>query len=437
MATINKEVRISVQPRITCPHCWATFAPEEVQWISAHPELTGDPMLTSDAQQRFLPSRFNVAGNALDIRGAVCHELACPHCHLVIPRSLLELPPVFISIAGTPACGKSYFLAAMTWMLRHTLPRDFLLAYADADPQFNTILTDYEAQQFINPKRDEIIQLRKTEVIGDSYDQVQQGGVTVNYPRPFLFSVRPTQQHPAVQKSKRVSKVLCLYDNAGESFLPGSDGVQTPVTRHLAKSHAVMFCFDPTQDPRFRKACAGMTNDDQVVDPQAQVTRRQEIVLDEIINRIRQHTGLTQTERRQQPLIVAVTKCDVWWPLLRIDSVPAPWKERRHSGGLHCLDLALVQKVSQVVRALLMKITPGFVTAAEEFSEQTWFIPVSATGGSREIREQGGAKIKGFRPGNIKPMWCEVPMLVALSQVAGSLIPVCPRTKRRAKVKEG
>ena len=53
-------------PRTTCPHCWTSFAPEETLFISAHADLLGDPRLGSDQQQRFRPTRFDLAGNALD-----------------------------------------------------------------------------------------------------------------------------------------------------------------------------------------------------------------------------------------------------------------------------------------------------------------------------------------------------------------------------------
>ena len=51
-----------------------------------------------------------------------------------VPRALLEMKPVFLSILGAPASGKSYFLASMTWRLRQLLPRQFALNFGDADP---------------------------------------------------------------------------------------------------------------------------------------------------------------------------------------------------------------------------------------------------------------------------------------------------------------
>ena len=60
---------IRLLTRVTCPHCWETFPPEQVLWISEHVELLGDPMLGPERQQRFLPSRFTVDGDAIDARG--------------------------------------------------------------------------------------------------------------------------------------------------------------------------------------------------------------------------------------------------------------------------------------------------------------------------------------------------------------------------------
>ena len=199
------------------------------------------------------------------IRGQVCQELACPSCHLRVPRPLFESAPLFASIAGTPSCGKTYFLASMTWRLRHTLPKHFAMTFSDADPVSNLLLNEYENQQFFSSSPDELVKLAKTQEHGDLYDTVMYGEQLVEYPRPFLFSIRPSANHPNYAKSARVSRLLCLYDNAGESFEPGKDDVSAPVTRHLAQSQVVMFCFDPTQDPRLRKECQARTTDPQVV----------------------------------------------------------------------------------------------------------------------------------------------------------------------------
>ena len=57
---------IKLCPRVTCPHCWHNFAPEQALWIAEHPDLLGDSRLGADQPQRFLPTRFSVEGAALD-----------------------------------------------------------------------------------------------------------------------------------------------------------------------------------------------------------------------------------------------------------------------------------------------------------------------------------------------------------------------------------
>ena len=91
---------VDLRAQITCPHCWKNFPPDEVLWVAAHSDLMGDPMLPAEPQ-RFLPSRFTVSGLAIDVRGAVCEHLACPNCHLHLPRAFLEMSPLFVSIFGS------------------------------------------------------------------------------------------------------------------------------------------------------------------------------------------------------------------------------------------------------------------------------------------------------------------------------------------------
>ncbi len=413
----SRDLRIQLRSRVTCPHCWKRFAPEDVLWISTHPSLLDDPLLGSDHQQRFLPTRFNVDGNAIDSRGSVCQELACPHCHLSVPRALLEVAPLFVSIMGTPSCGKSYFLASMTWQLRKRLPQYFAMTFGDADPVSNKIVNHYEEEQFFNPRRDEVVKLAKTEEQGDLYDTVRYGEQVVTYPRPFLFSVHPGRDHPHHDNARKIARILCLYDNAGESFEPGKDTAANPVTRHLAQSQVLMFCFDPTQDPRFRDACRGHSQDPQVLEQP--VTSRQETVLHEIADRVRKHTKLKQGERHQRPLIVIVTKYDAWWHLLGEQHLESPWVWGPQQKWC-ALQMAQIDDVSARLRAVLWQLCPEIVSAAEGFAEQVVYVPVSATGCGPQRDPATGAL--GVRPRDIKPQWVEVPLLVALARWGGGMI---------------
>lgn len=416
-----QNVRIALRSRVTCPHCWAGFGPEDALWVAEHPDLQHDPRLDA-AGLRFLPTRFDVDGNAIDPMGSVCKELACPKCHLRVPRPLFEIPPLFLSIAGTPSCGKTYFLASMCWRLRNTLPRHFSMAFTDADPVSNLPLHEYENQQFFNSNPDEIVKLLKTDPkSGDLYNMVMYGEQQVTYPRPFLFAIRPSEKHPNYRDASRISRLLCLYDNAGESFAPGTDTSAAPVTQHLAQAQVLLYCFDPTQDPRLRAECRARTKDPQVV--AGLETRRQEAVLHEIVDRVRRHAGLHQNQKHSRPLVVVVTKYDVWWPLLGEERLPEPWVKAGNQ-DLFALDMALVTATSDRVREMLWRFSPELVSAAESFTDHVLYVPVSATGCAPEsVVENGVTTLVGIRPRDINPMWTEVPLLVALARWGGGMIP--------------
>jgi hypothetical protein len=428
MATAAQiQTAIPLKNRVTCPHCWNVFPPEKTLWVAQHPDLVGDPRLTSDQPQRFLPTRFNVDGAALDSRGFACHELACPKCHLPVPRALFEMKTVFLSILGTPSCGKSYFLASMSWQLRKMLPRYFGLAFADADPASNHMLHQYEELQFLNPNQDALVRIQKTEEQGDLYDSVSYGGETgiVRYPRPFLFSLSALENHPNYAAGSQIARSVCLYDNAGESFLPGSDKATSPVTRHLALSQALYFLFDPTQDPRFRQACSGKTADPQMQVRSERLARevsaRQDTVLQEAAARVRRYAGLAQNAKHARPLIVVVTKYDAWSALLDPPKLRRPWSEGHHGRGVSSVDLQEIELTSASVRKLLWEYCPEIVATAEGFASEVLYVPVSATGCGPEIDAATGAE--GMRPRNMNPIWVEVPLLYTLCKWMPGIVP--------------
>jgi len=407
---------------ITCPHCWHAFPPAQILWVSQHHDLLGDPVLGPEKARRFLPSRFNPDGNAIDAHGLACQVLGCPRCHLPIPRSLVETEPLFISIIGGPKTGKSYFLASMMWELRQKMPSEFALAFNDADTVSNQVLNEYEATLFLPEDPDRLAAIRKTELEGDLYDQVNIGGQIVSLPRPFLFNIRPTDRHPQAGKRNNFSRVICLYDNAGEHFQPGMDRAGSPVTQHLAKSRALMFLFDPTQDPRFRELCRGLSHDPQLMG--VRNTQRQETLLIEASLRVRRYANLPSNAKHPRPLVVIVPKSDVWAGLLNgEDLTSSPILPDVVSSGIAGLDCGRIERVSGKLRQLLLRWTPELVAAAEDFCEHVIYIPVSALGVSPEEAPIGDDKSGLFvRPKSIAPRWVTVPILYMFAKWASGLI---------------
>lgn len=418
-----------IRPRVTCPHCWHVFPPEETLWVSSHPALNGDARLGTEHQRRFLPTRFDASGNALDSLGAVCSELACPKCHLVVPRAMFEMRSLFYSILGSPGSGKSHLIATTTWNLRKTLGRDFQLSFSDADPDSNRVLNQSEARLFFNEFPNELTTLPKTEKEGELYDPVRFGDQTFWYPRPFVFSVQPLPSHAESQDVAEISRAICLYDNAGEHFLPGGRSSISPATQHLTVSSGLIFLFDPTQHVRFREACQGMTQDPQM--RAAGWSCRQDQVMMEAANRIRTQSGLTQNEKYKRPLVVAMTKLDAWRALLgeNFDRRAAAMGDvlLKHSsrgndfGQTAVLNHRRILQISLDMRQLMLQYAPEFVNATEGFAENVTYVPVSALGHSPTLEVETGKL--GVCPGRIAPQWAELPLLYLLSLTSGGLIP--------------
>lgn len=409
--------------KATCPHCWHQFDVETILAVARHQDLTGDAILGPEAPQRFLPSRFTPDGHAVDARGMVCPELACPRCHLLIPQTILEKMPIFLPIIGAPASGKSYLLTAMVWQLRSSMPREFGFSFADADSSSNQIVNEYERTLFMTPDNQAYVTLVKTEMQGSMYDQVRFNNMTLNLPKPFMFALKPHSHHPWYSEKKNaLTQTLVIYDNAGEHFEPGMDSPHNPGTQHLGRSHGLFFLFDPTKDPRFRTKCD--SNDPQL---KRGSVERQEILLTEAITRIKRYAASRREKTRDRPLVVIVAKYDIWKSLLK-HPLSTPWR-RLPNTATAVLDTDAIMVASLELRYLLMQLCPELVSTAESFSSKVVYVPVSALGHSPQLdpaNPDAGPLL--VRPKDVKPVWVTVPMLFMLARLG--MIPALRRKTR-------
>lgn len=392
---------------IVCPHCWKRFDYKDINYIARHVDLIGDPVLGPDAKQRFLPIRFSARGMAIDSKGMECPEMACPHCHLPIPESMLELPTSIFSIVGEQGTGKSYFLTTMIWNIRQLLPKFFEFNIHDVDSTFNATLNEYEKILFMSEHPDRIVALPKTGEQGSGFtDEILMDGFPVQLPKPFIFAINPMSGHPRYETGrKELERNIILYDNAGELFRPGSETVTNLGTNHLSFSDGIIFIYDPLMDNRMQVICD--RNDPQF----RQQTCNQLALFHEMAARIRKFSGLQAAEKYRRPLIVAIAKFDVLAQNMGMSPGIDDYLEYDAEKFEYSLNIQNITNVSFMLREQLLEIAPEFVAAVEGFSETVFFVPVSAFGCSPEVME-GGAL--GIVPEKIKPFWTEVPFLLHL-----------------------
>lgn len=420
---------IKLLPEITCPNCWARFPPEEILAIAGSPELLGDPKLVNPSEwRRFPPTRFTPEGQPVDPKGSRCQEFACPDCHLLVPGVLLERKPgLFISVFGRSKSGKSYCLAAASHMLQARTARRLGLAVAEPHTASNALLRMYRRSIFNIADPDALVMLQKTDITGDLwYHKVrysEDDSDIRQYPRPMFYQVSPVASSSG---SEQQTQTICIYDNAGEHFEPGHDRPDHPETQHLARSSALIFIFDPTQEPVFLRECLQKSTDPQFEHYAKELRETQDIILATADQNVKRHMGCELAVPLDVPLVIVLAKFDAWKHNIRGDLPDFLWRGDGQNELTERFRSDVVRGVSQQMRKLLSDFCPAIVTAAERMSRRVCYVPTSATGCVPVVDgySREGTPIFKHRAGSIRPQWAEVPMLWILSQLVPGLIPL-------------
>lgn len=391
-----------------CPTCWLHFNAGDVMSIACHPDLMGDDVLGRASMKRFLATRFNARGQALDDRGTPCPDMACPHCRSKLPPHFLESREHIFSIIGAPSAGKSYYLASLVHEMEHTLPRFFNLSWRDADPTGNSMLNDVTNRLF-NSASAEQAYLSKTDLDGALYAEFQRHGRMVKLPKPFVFDVSALT---AMEKPV----TMIFYDNAGEHFEPGRNSEDSPGARHVSVADGLFFLFDPTTSPKFRRII-GQNADPQLAPGAAARLDQQNIIMAETATRITTILNLGPGDKIDKPMAIMLGKCDLW-----LDKLPRPLLPIMENG---CINQANVDENSRILREFMMELHPSLCTTAEIISTTVRYFAISPLGCSPVTFTDpatGDTKI-GPDPAGINPRNVCDPTLWVLSKLNPELVP--------------
>lgn len=392
-----EETKAELGESFMCPYCRTVSALEDVLSVSVSPGLKGDPILGEYEQSRFLPSQFNGNGLAIDSDGGVCTEIACPRCHMSLPRSLLNTSQMVMSVVGAAGAGKSVFLASSMWQCRQMLNRLFGVSFMDLDPVANRWINAYEEKLFFQEDDTTLQQIEKTDLQASNVSRsVMLDGDNVLLPLPSFFQLR-MDGNPQPQS-------LVVYDSAGEHFRAGADTQGSAVTLNMLNSDTLFFMFDPSADPRFRSMI------DRGTGTARNYAQRQDVLLAEMAARIRRHLGNRSESRLSKPLIFGVSKADLLRGRLPLDAPIYKGDQPRR----FALDVGTLREVSRQTEALLSDIVPEVTATAHDIASDVWFVPVSALG-HNPMRE-------GVRPCDIKSIWTELPVVFTLAKKG--LIPI-------------
>lgn len=370
--------------------------------------LRGDPVLGEAAAMRFLPSRFDARGRAIDPLGAGATRLACVRCHLELPPAALELTQSVVSIVGAPASGKSVMLAAASFSLRSGLVVDGL-EFMDADPSLNDLTLELESSLFRSSTPDSPAMIAKTDLAGRLYRSFRVGDVHWTAPKPQLF----------VLGRRGFRHLLCMYDNAGEHFLPGSDAPHEPVTRHLSVSKALVFVVDPTQDQRVIERLGGREAV-QAVGGAGSTDQRQDLVLIEVANRVRRLRALSAHDPLPFRIVLALSKADIWGSATD-PSIVADFGNIRGGRSIAVPPIEVLRQAHDACSGFLSAYMPELLATARALDPGLRIVPFSGLG-TAPSAVASGARL-AIRPRDVKPMWPAAPLVVALSESEPRMFP--------------
>lgn len=395
-----------MQKEIFCPHCWQPFRLAHALAIAVHPKLCGDPILGEEAQKRFTPVSTDNQGFPVDSMGMSVREYACPWCHHKLPPFFTRTNQHIFSLIGIPAAGKTYYLSCLLHELEYALPREFGIAFRDADPSSNAPLNAMRMRLFSADKPQDAY-LDKTRQQGQLYHKVWRNERFTTMPRPFVYNLsRGSKTHS-----------LVLYDTAGENCEPcsGADIGQEQSAGHIAVASAIFFLFDPTSDAAFRKLIDA--EDKASLRLGAHMQERQALMLSETEMRLRTALHLPPDEQLDIPLAVIIGKCDTWQKLLGAEPLLPSVRNGQFQPKF-------VDANSKRLRQLLFSVSPHICANAEAISTNVRYFAVSSFGAPPETftDARSGDTLLAPAGGKVRPIRVIDPMLWALHSIEPDLL---------------
>lgn len=200
----------------------------------------------------------------------------CPDCQSLLEAGHTESRKVFVPVFGGPAVGKSAFLfSAVSQLMDHS---------AGSGPRYSFLETRTES---------EMARVRQQLAQGRAPDKT-----TATLPRAFNLRV---------QADGRDSRVLYLYDPAGEAF---NETEGLVLHRYQSYLSGLIFLIDPFTIPAVRAEYAELL--ESVRDALQPSKLPIEDALGRILISMEEHFGLGKATRLKVPVAVVINKIDAF-----------------------------------------------------------------------------------------------------------------------------
>jgi len=314
-------------------------------------------------------------------------KLVCPLCQHDLPENCLSASQHIISIVGSPASGKSYFLPIHLKELRCNLAQKYACDLQCAN----------ENTQQIEDMMECVYETKKPLPMTDFCSTYHSVGGE-RHPKPYIYTLKT----PGMRQEHN----LVYYDHTGCAFAPGRDTERKEIDYYHASG--LVFMFDPFSSHDFRRCMAkhSDTNDPQHDRP---IIDDHNIILTELRNRLSKHPD---RHCENLPIAFIVGKYDAWRGLARTLKFYDPTGDKG-------LDDAIIRENSKRLRELLWEICPALVAIVERLPGWVTYFPISNFGKPPTKDSDGCLQL----PVPLEPFLVDVPMLWLIHQFAPELVP--------------
>lgn len=215
-----------------------------------------------------LPTTFFLKRGTLQAR--------CPECEHLLHREHTEARKIFLPIMGGPAAGKSAYLhAVVRRLIEHALPTRGI------NPSFLDKPSEHGYRRIV-----------------EALSQGRAPDKTVAR-LPVAFNLK--------LEASSGTRLLYLYDPAGEAFLHGGEMI---LHKYLSYRSGLIFLIDPFSIPRVRRDYHDeLETADQRLKPS---TLPAEDALARVLLNLEKNFGLGKTQRIQAPVAVVLSKADAF-----------------------------------------------------------------------------------------------------------------------------
>ena len=376
--------------KITCPFCFASFSPQDIQFRCSTLTCTGRTQDTVFANARgYAPTimgrvlthnkrGFGVPRTAeCDVCKKDSRTRLCPNCHYELSHDVGQVEERIIAIIGGSNTGKSHYIAALVNRLQHEVGANFNFSVSMVgDDTRKRWMDDFYRPLFENKK-----------VLEKTLSAVTD--LRVKTPLIFRLTLKNGNHIKALN--------ISFFDTAGEDMANLKVDTLSVEARYICHAHGLIVLLDPLQIDSIRQQVpyANIPELNQMARPQFIVERLREL--------FEQYHHMPVTKKIKIPVAFTFSKVDTLLPIVAPDSA-------LHRPGEHfgLLDLPDVQNISTEIGNYIQAwINPGFCQDIDlKFANYRYF-GVSSLGGRPNAQN---------RLADVNPLRVEDPFLWILYQ---------------------